>query len=184
MYGLIHKAIQDLICREHGEAVWRRIREQAGVEEEEFLSMEAYPDEMTYGLVAAASEVLGVPTPVVLEQFGENWVDLASRHGYSDLFAMFTGKNHNLVSFLSNLDILHSRLAMVMPQLRPPRFRCTDVTGQGLKLHYYSERPGLAPMTIGLLRGLGAKFQVPLRIQHVASKADGADHDEFQLEFA
>ena len=33
MYGLVNKAIEQMVCRDHGEAVWQAIKQEAGVEE-------------------------------------------------------------------------------------------------------------------------------------------------------
>ena len=58
MYGLVNKAVEGMVCTAHGEATWLRIKAAAGVNVEGFVSNQPYPDDMTYRLVAAASEVL------------------------------------------------------------------------------------------------------------------------------
>jgi hypothetical protein len=66
--------------------------------------------------------------------------------------------------------------------LRPPSFTVRDETPTSLTLHYYSERAGLAPLVVGLLRGLGARFNVLLSIEHC--RADGpTPHDVFLLQW-
>ena len=67
---MVNKAVQELITHEFGESRWLQIRQMAGVEDEIFVSTEPYPDEITYRLVAAASEVLGLPSARILEQLG------------------------------------------------------------------------------------------------------------------
>ena len=74
MYGMVNSAIMDLIVATHGEETWQRVKFKAGVEEEIFISNDAYPDELTYKLVGAASEVLEQPANVILIQFGRWWV--------------------------------------------------------------------------------------------------------------
>ena len=44
---------------------------KAGVDVEVFMSNEGYPDEITYSLVAAASEVLRTPAEQILAWLGE-----------------------------------------------------------------------------------------------------------------
>ena len=61
MYGLINKAVRDLVLTRFGEAKWDEICRKAEVTEADFVSMEKYPDETTYRLVGAASEVLNTP---------------------------------------------------------------------------------------------------------------------------
>ena len=74
MYGMVNKAVQDLLIANHGMEVWLRIKARAGVEDEVFISTQAYPDEVTYRLVGAASEVLGLSAAQVLHEFGRWWV--------------------------------------------------------------------------------------------------------------
>ncbi len=71
---MVNKAVKDMICTQFGESVWEDIKSCAGVDIGVFMSDEAYPDEMTFQLVSAASEVLKIPAEAVLEAFGEQWV--------------------------------------------------------------------------------------------------------------
>ena len=50
-----------------------------------------------------------------------------------------------------------------------------------IELHYHSERPGLAPMVVGMIKGLAARFDVPVLVEQVESRTDGADHDVFRV---
>jgi len=61
MYGLINKAIEDMITGQFGGEQWAQIKKKAGLNIEAFVCMHKYPDKVTYGLVAAASEVLKMP---------------------------------------------------------------------------------------------------------------------------
>ena len=55
MYGLVNKAVEGLICSRFGEDIWEPIKRGAGVEVDVLLSMEGYPDDVTYRLVTAPS---------------------------------------------------------------------------------------------------------------------------------
>ena len=74
MYGLVNKAVEDLVISGFGEETWEVVKVKAGVEEEVFISNQTYPDEVTFNLVAAASEVLDLPVSEILISFGEHWV--------------------------------------------------------------------------------------------------------------
>lgn len=178
MYGLVNKAIEDLIRSRFGDATWQAIRKQAGVQAEEFVRMEDYPDELSYRLVAAASQQLALPPEQLLEAFGEYWTLYTAKEGYGDMLKAY---GDSLFAFLQNLDDLHTRVGMFYPKLKPPHFECSDVTAHSLVLHYYSERPGLAPMVIGLVKGLGTTFNTPVAISQVQDRNAGADHDAFLL---
>ena len=180
MYGLVNQAIEELVTERFGIDAWTAIKRRAGVHEELFLSMQAYPDEVTYGLVAAASEILQVPAAQLLEAFGEYWTLYVGTRGYGQLFER-AGRTFR--EFMLNLHDLHSNVAVGFPELRPPSFWCSDVSESRLRLHYQSERPGLSPMVVGLVRGLGTLYKTPVSVAHIVRKADGADHDEFDVTF-
>jgi hypothetical protein len=181
MYGLVNQALEDLVRSNHGDAVWASIRDRAQLNVESFLSMSEYPDAVTYGLVRAASEVLGQPPEAILEAFGEYWVLYTSKKGYGEMLEM---AGSSLPEFLMNLDQLHTRLGVIMPHLQPPSFVCSDITDHSLTLAYHSNRTGLAPMVIGLVRGLGKRFQTEVTIEKTAGREDGLDHDRFLVRWS
>ena len=181
MYGMVNKAVEDMVVMHHGEAVWEQIKAEAGVDVEVFMSNEGYPDEVTYNLVGAASELLGLPAEQILIGFGEHWVLHTAQEGYGGLMA---AAGRTLPEFLRNLPNFHSRVSMIFPKLQPPRFECTDISEGSLKLHYYSDREGLTSFVIGLMQGLGKMFKTPVTIRLLESKAKGADHDLFEVNWA
>ena len=56
MYGLVNKAVVDLVVSKFGEDTWNAIKKKAEVDIDVFVSMDGYPDELTYKLVGAASD--------------------------------------------------------------------------------------------------------------------------------
>ena len=178
MYGLVNKAIQDMIIQNHGSNAWDKIRSNAGLEDERIVSMKKYPDKLTYDLVHAACVKFGAEANDILEAFGEYWVLYTAEEGYGDMLD-FTGSS--LPQFLNNLDLLHLRVKNIMPELRPPTFSCENETPKSIELIYRSEREGLAPMVIGLLNGLGKRFEKDLTIEHIERKVDGNEADRFAI---
>ena len=181
MYGLVNKAVQDLVCSRFGEETWQAIKQKAKVDDAMFVSMEAYPDQVTYSLVGAASEVLKLTPDEILKAFGEHWILYTAREGYGDVLRM---GGSSFLSFVQNLDNLHARVGLSFPELRPPEFRCSDIEPGSVRLHYYSTREGLGAMVIGLLEGLGKMFNTELTIEHAAQRSEGADHDEFLIRWS
>lgn len=178
MYGLVNQAVEELVRTNHGDAAWEDIKQRAGVQSEAFLGMEQYPDEMTFKLAAAAAEVLHAPPDEIFRAFGEYWVLYTAKRGYGDMMTM-AGKS--LPEFLQNLDMLHTRVGVLMPDLHPPSFVCTDVADHSLNLHYYSRRAGLAPMVVGLVQGLGKMFDKATEVHHIKDRHSGEDHDVFRV---
>ena len=181
MYGLVNKAVEDLVISNFGEDKWELIKEKAGIEVDGFISNEGYPDEMTYQLVGAASEVLGLPADQILVAFGEHWVLKTAAESYGP---MMKSGGATLKDFLVNLPNFHTRVKMIYPNLQPPRFETSDVTDSSLKLHYFTHRPGLSSFVIGLIQGLGKLYESPATATQVASKDAGDDHDAFAVAWA
>jgi hypothetical protein len=180
MYGLINQALEDFVRQGHGDAAWNTIRERAGVSADMFVPMDSCPDYVTYKLVGVSAEVLGLDTAKILEGFGEHWVLYTAQAGYGEVFAMF---GSDLRGFLLNLDNLHRHVATTFSDLRPPSFTVEPIDGtDAVLLHYRSERAGLAPMVVGLLKGLGKRFSQDLVIQQTAH-CGADDHDVFRIDY-
>ncbi|HVV87594.1 MAG TPA: heme NO-binding domain-containing protein [Kofleriaceae bacterium] len=175
MYGMVNKAIEDLVTRKHGAEAWTKIMSEAGVYGP-FVCMRQYPDEVTYKLVGAASQVLGASSSDVLEAFGEFWTTYTASEGYGDMLGLM---GDNLVEFLGNLDNLHARVGLAFPELRPPSFECEEISGGAFRLRYRSHRAGLAPLVVGLLRGLGKMFKEQLSVELEHTRTGEGDADVF-----
>lgn len=178
MYGLVNKAVEELVVHNFGEEKWETIKAKAGVDVDVFISNESYPDEITYKLVGAASEVLGIPTEQILVAFGEHWVLNTASASYGP---MMKSGGKTLKEFLINLPDFHTRVAMIFPNLQPPRFECSDISDNSMKLHYFSHRSGLTAFVVGLVQGLGKLYETPATATVLESKAAGADHDVFEV---
>ncbi|MBD2244792.1 heme NO-binding domain-containing protein [Nostoc sp. FACHB-888] len=176
MYGLVNKAIQDMVCSRFGEETWKEIKHKAEVDIDVFLNMEGYPDDMTHKLVKAGSVVLSLSTQQIMQAFGEFWVQYTAQEGYGEMMDM---SGDTLPEFLENLDNLHARVGVSFPNLQPPSFECTDMEENSLSLHYRSDREGLTPMILGLVQGLGNRFDTEVDITQTQNRDEGAEHDEF-----
>ena len=88
MYGLVNKAIEQLITMRHGAETWGKIKQASKIQMDSFGTMEAYPDEITYALVQAASVELDIPTAGLLEAFGEHWIHYTRHEGYGALMRL------------------------------------------------------------------------------------------------
>lgn len=176
MYGLVNRAVESLVRREHGDDVWRQVRALAGVETESFTRMHTYDDSVTYALVEAASATLDVPAEDLLRAFGHHWVRYVATEGYGPLMEL---GGATLEAFLANLDALHARVSMTYPELRPPSFRLETRPDGVLLLHYHSSRAGLAPMVVGLVEGLAERFGTTAEVRRL--DPDGADHERFEI---
>lgn len=180
MYGIVNKAIQGLVSENFGEETWQQIKLKSGITHDSFLSNEPYPDEVTYKLAGAASEVLKMPVENVLIAFGEYWILKTGMQHYGSL--MKSGGN-DFKEFMINLPNFHSRVMLIYPNLTPPEFKISDVKDNELLLHYYSTRQGLKHFVYGLVQGLGKMYKVDTTITILKSRDEGHDHEIFKIEW-
>ncbi|MBB5017250.1 hypothetical protein HNQ59_000512 [Chitinivorax tropicus] len=178
MYGLVNKAIEGLVKSQFGEAAWIAIRAKVGWEDDGFICLETYPDELTYQLVGAAAEVLQMDGDAILEAFGEYWTLYTAKEGYGELFK---ANGRNLREFLQNLNVIHSRIEMIYRDMMLPNFHCTHGPQGRYYLHYQSSRVGLSPMVIGLVKGLAKMFNEPVMIKQIKFMREGNAEDVFEI---
>jgi hypothetical protein len=178
MYGLVNKAVAELVINTYGREQWERILKDADIKDDSFIGMESYPDQSTYDLVSSASKILSLTEEQVLEAFGEYWITYTAEEGYGNLLDM---AGNSLVDFLKNLDQLHSCVGHIMPKLNPPSFKCADIESHSLTLHHFTKRKGMEYMVIGLLKGLGKRFNTTCTVNITESFTKGADHNIFKV---
>lgn len=162
MYGIVNKAIEELVCTQQGSDTWARIKQRSGVATDFFISDAPYPDAVTYQLAQATAEELQQPLAEVLRQFGHFWVMHTGKQKYG---ALMEAGGANLRDFLLALPQFHNRILLMFPQLRPPEFVVHETAAGSLLVHYYSERQGLEPFVQGLLEGLALLFKTQATVE-------------------
>jgi hypothetical protein len=178
MYGIVNKAIEDLVIANFGEEKWEAIKERSGIDIDFFISNEPYDDDVTFKLAVAVSEEMNMSLGDVLIAFGEWWVIKTTTEKYPGL--MDSGGD-NLRDFLVNLPNFHNRVMLIYPKLTPPEFKVTDITDNSLCLHYFSKRQGLQEFVRGLLQGLGKMFNTPITLELIQSRDEGSTHEIFKI---
>ena len=178
MYGIVNKAIQDLVTENFGADKWELIKEKSGVDIDYFLSNEPYDDDITYQLAGATSEIIGITVGQVLNAFGEWWILRTGKEKYGGL--MEAGGN-NLKEFLVNLPQFHNRIMLMYPKLTPPEFKVSDIENNSIHVHYFSKREGLQEFVRGLLSGLGMMYGVETSIDLMQTRDEGNSHEIFKV---
>lgn len=110
MYGLVNRAIEQLVVSLKGEEAWHRVCQAAQWSDEGFVAMQTYDDAVTYRLVSAVSEELALSPEQVLKAFGEYWILYTADEGYGDMLSMC---GDDLRSFLRGMN-----------RMRESRSRC------------------------------------------------------------
>ena len=80
------------------------------------------------------------------------------------------------------MDALHDHLATIYPGMKAPSFRCSEGPEAGsLILHYYSDRPGLESIVIGIVKAVGKKLHNTDVEVKVLRTGQGDRHGEFLI---
>lgn len=180
MYGIVNKAIQDLVITNFGQEKWETVLERSGIEEDFFISSEPYDDAITFKLAQAISEEMVLPLATVLTLFGEWWVIKTTKEKYG---GMLESGGATLKEFLENLPLFHNRVMLIYPKLMPPEFKVSHLETNSLHLHYFSKREGLQDFVRGLIQGLGIMFHTPVTIELLASRNEGSTHEVFKIDW-
>jgi len=172
MYGLIHQSIKDMVITARGHEAWERIKCEAHLTDEDFLTMTSYDDSTTMALVAAACSECGMATGECLDAFGQHWIAETASKTYGSLLDSY---GTTLWGMLENLDYLHDRISTTFPGFNAPSFELHRDGDNSCRLVYTSSRQGLEQFVVGLIKGLAAKFGVAVDILMVdnVSDADG-----------
>lgn len=178
MYGIVNKAIEDLVKENFGEEKWEAIRERSGIAEDFFISNEPYDDDITYKLAGAVSEEMNMPVSDVLTAFGEWWILRTGKEKYGGL--MEAGGSY-LKEFLVNLPLFHNRVMLIYPKLTPPEFKVSHIEERSIHVHYFSKRVGLQDFVRGLMTGLGKMYNTPATVELLETRDNGADHEIFKV---
>ena len=157
MYGMVHRAVRQMVVEREGAQAWHEIELAAGISSTEMVGLVVYDDNVTLRILGATAERMGVSTNQVLKYFGRYWLKFIDDKAYSAIMD-YAGKD--LVSLLTNLDRLHAAVLAAMPKARVPSFTVLESDENGLTVRYQSQRRGLEPLVIGLLHGLLEKFDL------------------------
>ncbi|GFR47155.1 hypothetical protein Agub_g8846, partial [Astrephomene gubernaculifera] len=185
MIGWVNSSVESFIRDKFGDDVWNDVVKAAGVGERGWVSSCPYPDSETYKLVTTASSLLGVTPAQALEAFGNYFVEYVCKQGYDKLLQSL---GSNIAEFLQSLNNLHLHLTMSFPSMSAPAFKCTAVGPESLELHYYSNRPALGPIVVGVLQGLAERYWDVgggrLGVQLLRGRDDGSeDHEVFLVTY-
>lgn len=180
MYGIVNKAIEELVIANFGEDKWEIIKEKSDIDIDYFISTEPYDDAITYKLAQTISSEMKMEISDVLINFGEWWILKTGKEKYGSLLA--TG-GKSLREFLLHLPDFHTRVMLIYPKLTPPEFQTIVVSENEIEIHYHSKRAGLQEFVRGLLQGLSKLYEIKTEITLIQERTDGASHEIFLVKW-
>lgn len=177
MYGMIHRAVRQMVLDRAGKEVWAAIELTADIAQSELISAEVYDDAVTMRMIEAAAQASKTDVDQFLVEFGQYWIKYAGQSPFGSIL-QFTGDN--LTTFLHNLDRLHGSVESVMPRARMPSFKVVSDEPGRIEVDYHSSRVGLESFVKGLFIGLLDRFDLCGDVRLLSRDCDGS---RFELTF-
>ena len=168
MYGMIHRAMRNMVHEELGEDAWLALEQKLNIGPMDLLTGKVYDDALTLDIITEAAAMLNLAVGQCLIEFGRYWIRYVDQGSLASVMN-FTGQN--LASFIKNLDRLHLAVGAAMPDARLPAFSTLCNDPGHIVVEYRSERVGLEPFVMGLLQGLMDRFHARGDIE-VASRGE------------
>ncbi len=181
MYGLVHDFFRAFVSDKMSEERWNDLLSECELDDRDFVSMQAYDDDVTYKLLLTGARYLETDPAEMLHDFGVYWVNRADASEW--YVKLLDAGGNSLPELLTNLDQLHGRVRAQLPKLRPPSFQCLDISDESLRVRYYSEREGLTTLVQGLLIGIGRRFGTEVEVEIEKTKGDGVTFDQYFVRY-
>ena len=167
MYGIINKALEELVTETFGEKVWENIKIKSNIDIDYFISNQSYNDQITYDIAIAISNETKTPLNETLTLFGEWWILKTAKEKYCSLLS-FGGKD--IKEFLEHLPDFHTIVMLLYPNLTPPEFKIINSKENEITIKYSSTRIGLKDFVTGLFQGISKLFKTETKIEIVDFK--------------
>jgi len=104
MYGMIHRAMRNMVHDELGEDAWLALEQTLKIGPMDLLTGKVYDDALTLRIISEAAAQLNLSVDQCLVAFGQYWIRYANEGSLASVMN-FTGQD--LASFITNLDRLH-----------------------------------------------------------------------------
>lgn len=157
MYGMIHRAMRQMVFEQLGEEAWLALEQRLGIGPTELLTGKVYDDALTLEIISEAAARFNLTVDECLSEFGRYWIKYAEQGSLSSIMK-FTGQD--LPSFVANLDRLHLAVGTAMPGAQLPSFTTLQNADGHLLVEYRSDRIGMEKFVNGLFLGLMDRFAV------------------------
>ena len=161
MKGVIFNLVEEIVVSSHGDETWDRLLCRAGVRGA-YTSLGSYDDSELMGVVAAASEALGLPEQDVLRWIGHSAMPLMSGR-----WPGFFKAHHATAPFLRSLNkIIHPEVHKLYPGATCPHFDFADGADGALLIGYRSRRK-LCGLAHGFIEGTAALYGETAELDHL-----------------
>lgn len=159
MHGFIFLEFEKYIFTSHGFPVWRRVRQQAGLQDREYAAVASYPDEEIFALVHAAVMETGLDAPELLRQFGVFLVPNLLK-----VYKAYIDPSWKTMDLLEHTETtMHPAVRNHDKATSPPILEINRISPRELTIHYRSTRR-MEAMAVGIIEGIAAFYHEEDRI--------------------
>ena len=159
------RAQHKLVTEKFGKDKWQESLAKAGMDRDAiFLATSNVDAQLTMKAIASVCEVLGVTPVQAADAFGDYWVNVFASKIYAVHFRGVTSAR----DFLLKMNEIHRVTTATIPDARPPRFAYDWTDPNTLVMTYESQR-GLIDILVGLIKGVGRRFDEDLRVSKVGT---------------
>jgi len=171
MHGLVNRSIECFIKDNYGAAAWSGILDAARLDVGTFEAMLCYDDDLTDGVLAAASEHLGKPRDELLEDLG-TYLIANRRDERLRRLLRFAGETFE--EFLLSVDELPDRARLALPDLWVPSISIASIGPNSFEICAGPGIPGFGHVLAGVLRAMADDYGALVMLGARVTTEDGA----------
>ncbi len=165
MKGSVAKCLEDLVCEKFGKDKWNNILKGLGLSDETtFRPTQDVDDQAILKAIDLTCKELNITFQQAADAFGDYWVNVYAPKVYS---IYYKGMN-SAREFILKMDNVHETATRNIPNAHPPRFEYEWKDDKTLIIKYISKR-NLIDIYIGLIKGIGKKFNETISISKIDS---------------
>jgi hypothetical protein len=176
--GIIFNLAEEVVSREHGEDMWDRILDGAGLSGS-YTSLGSYPDSDLFAILAEGGRLLGEDAQTMLRTVAEGAMPLLAKR-----YPHFFDPHKDTLSFVLTLnDIIHPEVRKLYPGAQVPTFSYDQHGPNSLTMGYRSERR-LCLLAEGFLTGAARHYGQQVMVTQSTCMLRGDDTCLLDCEFS
>lgn len=173
MYGMINKALQEMVINSYGACTWEAVKKKAQIDIDTFFNGEMYDDAITHRLVDALSVIVSIGAAQVYYNIGEWYVVQTIGKKYA---GMVLAGGKTLKDFFVNLPALYASIKRLYFPNTSSAISISDVQENSALICYHGPLPEFEEIVRGGLSGFCILFKAQPKVTIIENKSEGNTH--------